>query len=122
MRIRDDDVGQVAEGLETVGEADGDEGEGEVGGGEEGELGEWWTAMSRKNVNEGAWVSAGQYYFTRSSKLRSCSFSLANRAIVSASTSFVAVVLCLCLWSLAVEAFVVVLIHLLPTLTPAKGL
>ena len=36
VRVRDDDEGEVAEGLDSVGEADGEEGEGEVCGGEEG--------------------------------------------------------------------------------------
>lgn len=36
VRIRDDDEGEVAEGLDPVSEADGQEGEGEVRGGEEG--------------------------------------------------------------------------------------
>ena len=54
MRIRDDNVREIAEGLKAVGETNGYEGEGEVGGGEEGELGEWWTAVSTKTVNGGA--------------------------------------------------------------------
>jgi hypothetical protein len=36
VRVRDDDVGQVAQGLDAVREADGEEGEGEVCRGEEG--------------------------------------------------------------------------------------
>jgi len=43
--IGDDNVGQVAQGLDAVREADGEEGEGEVGGCEEGAFGEWWTAV-----------------------------------------------------------------------------
>ncbi len=36
VRVRDDNEGEVAEGLDAVGEADRQEGEGEVCGGEEG--------------------------------------------------------------------------------------
>lgn len=36
VRVRDDDEGEVAEGLDSVGETDGEEGEGEIRGGEEG--------------------------------------------------------------------------------------
>ena len=36
VRVRDDDEGEVAQGLDSVGEADGKEGEGEVCRGEEG--------------------------------------------------------------------------------------
>ena len=35
VRVRDDDEGEVAEGLDAVGEADREKGEGEVCGGEE---------------------------------------------------------------------------------------
>ena len=35
VRVRDDYERKVAQGLNAVGEADGEEGEGEVGGGEE---------------------------------------------------------------------------------------
>lgn len=34
VRVRDDDEGKVAEGLDSVGQADGQQGEGEVCGGE----------------------------------------------------------------------------------------
>ena len=34
VRVRDDDEGKVAEGLDPVGQADGQQGEGEVCGGE----------------------------------------------------------------------------------------
>lgn len=43
--IRNDDVGEVSQGLDAVREADGEEREGEVGGGEEGFGGERGTAV-----------------------------------------------------------------------------
>lgn len=43
--IGDDDVGEVAQGLDAVRKADGEEGEGEVGGSEEGFGGEGRTAV-----------------------------------------------------------------------------
>ena len=46
VRVRDDDEGEIAEGLDSVGEADGEEGEGEVCRGEEGGCGERWSAMT----------------------------------------------------------------------------
>ena len=46
VRVRDDDEGEVAESLDAMGEADGEEREGEVCGGEENGCGEWGTAMS----------------------------------------------------------------------------
>lgn len=48
--VRDDDVGQVAEGLDAVGEADGEEGEGEVCGGEQGLFGEGRAAIPGMSV------------------------------------------------------------------------
>ena len=56
VRVRDDDEGEVAECLDAMGEADGEEGEGEVCGGEESRCGEWWTAMSRDCMLVGRWV------------------------------------------------------------------
>ena len=46
VRVRDDDEGEVAESLDTMGEADWEEGEGEICGGEESGCGEWGMAMS----------------------------------------------------------------------------
>ena len=46
VRVRDDDEGEVAECLDAMSEADGEEGEGEVCRGEEGGCGERGTAMS----------------------------------------------------------------------------
>ena len=46
VRVRDDDEREVAESLDAMGEADGEEGEGEVCGGEESGCGERGTAMS----------------------------------------------------------------------------
>ena len=46
VRVRDDDEGEVAESLDAMGKADGEEGEGEVCGGEESGCGERRTAMS----------------------------------------------------------------------------
>lgn len=43
--IRNDDVGEVSQGLDAVREADGEQGEGKVGGGEEGFGGERGTAV-----------------------------------------------------------------------------
>ena len=63
--IGDDDVREIAEGLDTVGEANGEEREGKVGGGEEGALGEGRAAVSgkRKAVSsrerDGRTVKAG---------------------------------------------------------------
>lgn len=45
--VRDDDVWEVAEGLDAVGEAHGEEGEGEVGRREKGIGGEGRTSMSK---------------------------------------------------------------------------
>jgi hypothetical protein len=56
--VGDDDVGQVAQGLDAVREADWEEGEGEVGRGEEGAFGEGWTAMP-----EGGCLLAGGYIY-----------------------------------------------------------
>jgi len=47
MWVGDDDEGEVAEGLDAVGEANGDKGEGEVRGGEEGALRERGAAMAK---------------------------------------------------------------------------
>ena len=44
--IRDDDAGKVATSLDAVGEAHGEKGESEAGGGEEGFGREWRTAVS----------------------------------------------------------------------------
>ena len=44
--VRNDNEGEVAESLDSVGEADGQEGKGEVGGGKEGGCGGGWRAMS----------------------------------------------------------------------------
>ena len=52
--VRDDDVGEIAEGLDAVGEADRDKREGEVGGREESFFGERGAAVSgrvRPGVN-----------------------------------------------------------------------
>ena len=46
VRVGDDDEGEVAECLNAMGEADWEEGEGEVCGGEESRCGERRTAMS----------------------------------------------------------------------------
>ena len=46
VRIRDDDKREVAEGLDSVGEADRQEGEGEICRGEQSGCGEGGTAMS----------------------------------------------------------------------------
>jgi hypothetical protein len=53
--IGDDDVGEIAQGLDAVGEADGEEGEGEVCGAEEGFLGEWRAAVSIIRVLAMVW-------------------------------------------------------------------
>ena len=44
--VGDHDEGETAQSAETVGEAYGDEGKGEIGRGEEGGLIERWAAMS----------------------------------------------------------------------------
>lgn len=46
--VGDDNVGEVAKGGEAMGEANGEEREGKVGGGEKGSLGERRTAVSSK--------------------------------------------------------------------------
>lgn len=45
VRVGDDDEGEVAEGLDSVGEADRQQREGEVRGGEQSGCGEWGTAV-----------------------------------------------------------------------------
>ena len=51
VRVRDDDEGKVAQGLDPVGEPDGEEGEGEVCGGEERGCGQRGSAMSGECVS-----------------------------------------------------------------------
>ena len=46
MRIRYHNEREIAEGLQTMRKTDGDQGQGEVGGGQEGGIAERWTAMS----------------------------------------------------------------------------
>lgn len=75
--IRDDDVGEITEGLEAVGKANREEGEREVCGGEEGVLGEGRAAVSEIQSALNCTPSQATrkfeaVYLTRSARLRGC--------------------------------------------------
>jgi hypothetical protein len=50
--IGDDDEGEILKGLNTVSESSGQERKGEIGGGEESGISQWWFTMSDRPLVE----------------------------------------------------------------------